>query len=288
MLRTISLFQKPRKMTRAAVIAITHGGGPMPVMGDPSQKEITKSLKERIPTLLGLGTNEAPRAIVVVTAHWLERNPTISNREKHELFYDYYGFPPETYNLKYNAPGSPEVATEVFNALKSEGFTPEFDEDRGWDHGVFIPFLLIEPAAKIPIVQLSILSSQDVSQHFAMGRALAKLRDDNIAIVGSGSPSFHNLRAMFSGALEDGSFKKVHEKWNKTTTEALSKKNPELREKEFAGWRSWPGAYDMHPRGGADHFMPLLVCAGAGGEDKTECFSDRAWGIDMLTYYWRG
>ncbi|RFU34754.1 hypothetical protein B7463_g1538, partial [Scytalidium lignicola] len=274
-------------MTRAASIAITHGGGPMPVLGDPSQKAIIKSLKERIPALLRLGTKEAPRAIVVVTAHWLEKNPTISNAEKHELLFDYYGFPPQSYTFKYDAPGSPQVATEVFNALKSEGFTPEYDDTRGWDHGVFIPFLLIEPAAKIPIVQLSILSSQDASMHFAMGKALSKLRDHNIAIVGSGSASFHNLRVLFSGILEDPSFKSLHEKWTDANTAALSKKHAASREKEFDNWRSWPGAYEMHPKGGADHFMPLVVCAGAGGEDKTEYFSDETWGINMWTYYWR-
>ena len=97
-------------MTRAPVICISHGGGPLPVLGDPMQKDIVKSLQTRVPELLKLGTPEAPRAIVIVTAHWSERNPTISSGSKHSLFYDYYGFPPESYKLKYDAPGSPEVA----------------------------------------------------------------------------------------------------------------------------------------------------------------------------------
>ena len=94
-------------------------------------KDIVKSLQTRVPELLKLGTPEAPRAIVLVTAHWSERNPTISSGSKHSLLYDYYGFPPESYKLKYDAPGSPEAAKEVAAALKEVGLKPELDETRG-------------------------------------------------------------------------------------------------------------------------------------------------------------
>ena len=117
--------------TRGAVISLSHGGGPMPVLGDPGHKEIIRSLKTRVPEILRLNTPERPRAIVVVTAHWLERNPTISNGKRHKLYYDYGGFTPETYRLKYDAPGSPEVAREVGEALKSVGLTPGHDDERG-------------------------------------------------------------------------------------------------------------------------------------------------------------
>jgi hypothetical protein len=123
-------FASPN-MTRAPVICISHGGGPLPVLGDPMHKDIVKSLQTRVPELLKLGTPGAPRAIVLVTAHWSERNPTISSGSKHSLFYDYYGFPPESYKLKYDAPGSPEVAKEVAAALKEVGLKPELDETRG-------------------------------------------------------------------------------------------------------------------------------------------------------------
>lgn len=103
----------------------------MPILGDPEHAKIAKSLRERVPDVLKLGTPDQPRAIVVITAHWSERNPTISNAAKHSLLYDYYGFPPESYKLKYDAPGAPDVASEVAEALKLEGLTPEFDEDRG-------------------------------------------------------------------------------------------------------------------------------------------------------------
>jgi len=118
-------------MPRGAVISIAHGGGPLPLLGDPSHKELVDSMKTRVPEILKLNTPDAPRAIVVVTAHWSEKNPTISNAEKHELLYDYYGFPPETYKLKYPALGSPEVANEVYKALAEAGLKPEMDSERG-------------------------------------------------------------------------------------------------------------------------------------------------------------
>lgn len=118
-------------MPRAPVIALSHGGGPMPLLNDPSHTQIVHSLRTRVPKLLKLGTPDEPRAIVLVTAHWSERYPTISNAEKPGLLYDYYGFPPEAYKLRYDAPGSPEVAGEVFEALRGEGLEPEFDGERG-------------------------------------------------------------------------------------------------------------------------------------------------------------
>ncbi len=117
--------------TRAPVISVCHGGGPLPVMGDPDHKALIKSMSERVPKILGLGTPQAPRAIVLVTAHWSERRPTISNADKHKLYYDYGGFPPESYKLEYPAPGSPSVAQEVHDVLAKAGLSPQMDGKRG-------------------------------------------------------------------------------------------------------------------------------------------------------------
>lgn len=103
----------------------------MPLMGDPSHADIVKSLQSRVPKLLRLGTPDAPRAIVLVTAHWSEDTPNISNAAKHKLLYDYCGFPPETYKIKYDAPGEPEVAKEVFDVLAAQGLKPKTDSTRG-------------------------------------------------------------------------------------------------------------------------------------------------------------
>ncbi|KAJ9664065.1 hypothetical protein H2201_005305 [Coniosporium apollinis] len=273
-------------MPRAPVLSISHGGGPLPILGDPSHKAIVHSLSARAPKILRLGTADAPKAIVLVTAHWSERNPTISNGKKHRLEFDYYGFPDEAYKLRYDAPGSPEVAEEVFKVLEQTGMKPEMDEERGWDHGVFIPMLLINPAANIPIVQMSVLSSESAADHYRMGVALSKLRDSNIAIIGSGFASFHNLRLMFSGIMKDPTFKKKNDAWSEAVLDAVTTRDAEERGRKMEAWRQWPGAYEMHPRGGADHFLPLVVCAGAGGEGKAESYKDEFMGLEMYSYYW--
>jgi len=258
----------------------------MPVLGDPSHKDIISSLKTRVPQILRLNAPDAPRAIIVVTAHWSEKEPTISNGEKHGLLFDYGGFPAEAYKLRYPAPGSPAIAKEVYDALKETGLNPKNDPDRGWDHGVFIPLLLIHPTANIPIVQLSVLSSEDPQKHYLMGRALSRLRDSNIAIIGSGFSSFHNLRLMFGGITEDPAFRSRNKAWNDAVTAAVSEKGVEERGKKLESWRKYPAAYEMHPKGGAEHFLPLLVCAGAGGEAKPKSYTDSFMGLDMYSYYW--
>ncbi|KAF2874165.1 extradiol ring-cleavage dioxygenase [Massariosphaeria phaeospora] len=271
---------------RAPVVSISHGGGPLPLLGDPAHAAITKSLKTRVPQILKLGTAEQPKAIVLVTAHWSTDKPTVSNGAKPELYYDFGGFPPEAYNLKYDAPGSPEIARLVQSVLKEAGVECSMDGTRGWDHGVFVPMTLIHPAATIPILQLSVLTSESPSAHFALGRALAPLRDQNIAIIGSGFASLHNMRAMFSGAIKTSAFKRLNEEWSAQIMDAVKTEDVEERGRKFEGWRGWNGAYDMHPRGGAEHFLPLVVCAGAGGEGKGEGYADEFVGLDMWSYYW--
>ncbi|KAK6608421.1 4,5-DOPA dioxygenase extradiol 3 [Botrytis cinerea] len=248
----------------APVISVCHGGGPMPVMNDPDHAELIKSMTTRVPEILGISPNSTsspPKAIVLVTAHWTETRPHISSAQHHDLFYDYSGFPSETYKLKYPAPGSPEVAKEVFELLDGAGLKPVLDEKRGWDHGVFIPLLLIAPKAQIPIVQVSVLRSNSPAQHYAMGQALAPLRSRGIAILGSGMPTFHNLRLMFSGVMNTPAYK-------------------------AQDWRQWTGAEDAHPEKGQEHFLPLIVCAGAGGNEPGKGWEDQAMGSGQWTYYW--
>lgn len=103
----------------------------MPILGDPGHAGIVHSLRTRVPSILNLNTPDAPRAIVLVTAHWTTEHPTISNAAKHELYYDYYGFPKEAYGLKYDAPGSSGVAREVFDVLRGIGMSPVMDGERG-------------------------------------------------------------------------------------------------------------------------------------------------------------
>lgn len=156
----------------------------------------------------------------------------------------------------------------------------------GWDHGVFVPLILIHPEADIPVLQLSVLASEDASQHLLMGSALSSLRDQNIAVLGSGFASMHNIRLMLSGEAGSATFRKKSAAWNGALNAALAKKDPEERAEALKGWREFPSAYEMHPRGAAEHFLPLLVVAGAGGEGECGMYADEFMGFDAWTYYW--
>ncbi|KAF1811829.1 extradiol ring-cleavage dioxygenase [Eremomyces bilateralis CBS 781.70] len=282
----LALNMTAKSDIRAPVIALSHGGGPMPVLGDPSHESIVRSLKTKVPKILKLGTEDAPRAIVLVTAHWSQQQPAISSAEKHQLFYDYGGFPSEAYSLQYDAPGSPEIAEEVRKAMAGEGLKAKMDDVRGWDHGVFIPMLLVHPSATIPIVQVSVLSSESVKDHYAMGRALGYLREQNIAVVGSGFASFHNIRTMFSGRTGDPGFQRKLQDWNDGLKDITMESDAVKRGQRFEGWRELPMAYEAHPRGGAEHFLPLVVCAGAAGDGKAMGYADEFLGLDIWSYYW--
>ncbi|KAJ4394851.1 hypothetical protein N0V93_004071 [Gnomoniopsis smithogilvyi] len=259
-------------MPRGAVVSVSHGGGPMPVLGDPGHAELVKSLREKVPGLLRLGTPSAPRAIVVVTAHWSTVQPTVSSGASHRLYYDYGGFPKEAYSLKYPAPGEPEVAKEVKKVLDGVGFQTELNPERGWDHGVFIPFLLINPAANVPIVQVSVLRSEDPAAHLRMGRALGQLRDSNIAIVGSGFASFHNMQLMMALMMggDGGEVASASKAFNAAVTEAVTGEEKEegQREKALEGWRGSRGVFDASAgRGGAFlAVVGLLWCGRWEGE----------------------
>jgi len=157
----------------------------MPLLNDPGHSNLIEFLTGKGRTLLG-----SPKAVVVVTAHWETTVPMISGNDRHDLLFDYYNFPAESYTYKYPATGSPAVAQQVAKVLSENGFKPQIDLTRGWDHGVFVPMMLLAPDANIPIVQLSVLKSQDPEELMRMGKALASLRNENIAILGSGS-SFH-------------------------------------------------------------------------------------------------
>lgn len=130
------------------------------------------------------------------------------------------------------------------------------------------------------------LASESPSAHYRMGRALSTLRSSNIAIVGSGFASFHNLGVMFSGKMSTGAFRKRHTDWNKAVNDAMDESDMSKRTRLLEEWRKWPNAYEMHPRGGAEHFLPLIVAAAAGGEGSAKRFNDDFMGIKYFSYYW--
>lgn len=149
--------------------------------------------------------------------------------------------------------------------------------------------LLINPKADVPIVQMSVLSSEDPAEHFKMGQALQKLRESNIAVVASGFATFHNLSlmlSMFRKGSKDPAFRARNDAWSLAVMDGIKDAEPDSRRKKLETWRNWPNAYEMHPRQGAEHFLPLIVAAGAGGPGEAKSYIDEFIGLDIYSYYW--
>ncbi|XP_026749368.2 uncharacterized protein LOC113510138 [Galleria mellonella] len=240
----------------APSLFLNHGGGPNPVLGQKDNREIAEFLKN-VRNIVDL---KCLKAIILVTAHREEDIVTISAGERHDLLFDYYNFPPESYKLQYGAKGEPELARKIHEAFKNAGIPSRLDTERGWDHGVFIPMMLINPSADIPIVQISILKNQNAKQHFEMGKVLYQFRKDGVAIFGSGL-SYHNMKEFRKAPNEKLGIVNVEfdDFLNDVCTGDGEKR------KKIILWEEMPGAYDSHPMGDADHLMPLIVAAGAGG-----------------------
>ena len=217
---------------------------------------------------------ERPKAILVVSGHWEEAQFTVGSSERPPLVFDYYGFPPETYQLRFDAPGSPDLATRVRALLGAAGLPTAENPARGYDHGVFVPLLLATPQADIPVVQLSLRQDLDPEAHLAAGRALRPLRDEGVLIVGSGM-SWHNMRG-FSPA-----FTKQSEAFDAWLSAALV--DPARRDDSLRNWESGACARTAHPR--EEHLAPLFVAAGAAeGEPGRHVFRDIAMDVAISGY----
>jgi aromatic ring-opening dioxygenase catalytic subunit (LigB family) len=210
-----------------------------------------------------------PKAIVMVSAHWLEPHFAVTSGAQPDLIYDYYGFPPHTYELKYPAPGEPALADQIVKTLNAAGIASASDAQRGFDHGMFIPLKLVFPEANIPVVQLSLNTSLNPAQHLEVGRALELLRDQDVLIIGSGM-SFHNMRAY--GNPQFSAVSDAFDAWLTKTVES----SPQERNRLLANWEQAPGARQCHPPHAEEHLIPLMTVAGAAGNDLgRKVFSDR-------------
>ena len=187
-------------MMRMPVAFAPHGGGPWAFVklgweDQPGYKAEHESLFRYLESVAQL-PKTAPKAVLVISGHWEEYVPTVQTNPNPPLLYDYFGFPPEAYQIQWPAPGSPALATRVRTLLADAGFGTAEDAERGFDHGTFIPLKVIWPNAEITTIQLSLVGGLDPQTHLRLGRALAPLRDEGVFIVGSGM-SYHNLREMF-------------------------------------------------------------------------------------------
>jgi aromatic ring-opening dioxygenase catalytic subunit (LigB family) len=262
---------------RMPTLYIPHGGGPCFFMEWTLGPPDTWNRMGDWLGGLGASLGVKPKAIMVVSAHWEEAQFTVTTAAAPPLIYDYFGFPEHTYHIRYPAPGAPALAARVRDLLGRAGIKSQADPERGFDHGVFIPFKLIYPDADIPVIQLSLKRDLDPKAHLAAGRALAALRDEGVLIVGSGM-SYHNIGAFMRGREATGAI--PFDAW---LTDAATAPDAETRNTALTRWSTAPGARDAHPR--EDHLIPLMIAAGAAGYDAGHrIFGDTVMGAAVSAY----
>ncbi len=201
-----------------------------------------------------------PKAILVVSAHWLQSPPHLGPINPVPLTYDFYGFPDELYQVHYPAPPAPLLSKEVMHLLTKMGMKPGTSSDRGLDHGAWVPLLHMFPKADIPALQISIGTNVPMGEHLNLGRILAPLRSKGVFILASGNIT-HNLRIVkFEDRYgEPEGWAKDFDAWcegvlNRFEVDVL------------ADWQKQaPEARMAHPTD--DHFTPLLVAAAAAGKE---------------------
>lgn len=243
-----------REAALMPTLYIPHGGGPSFHVPDPSGMwtELGGFLRGLASTL-----PERPKAILIISGHWEAEGFEATSSPRPPMLFDYHGFPDAAYRLSYPVPGSPALAERAASLLRGAGFSAKTDSERGIDHGVFVPLMLVFPDADIPVVELSLLSGLGAEDHLRAGAALSPLRAEGVLIVGAGMP-YHNMRAFgpaasapseaFSGWLREAALSVGARRWGM-----------------LADWESAPSARAAHPR--EEHLLPLMVAAGAAGAD---------------------
>jgi len=261
----------------ATTLFIPHGGGPLPLLNEPGHAAMNRFLSGFPATI------KQPDAIVVISAHWEEPVISIIAAALPPLLFDYSGFPAETYEYRYPAPGYPELAERVQGLLQDAGIGARLDHQRGFDHGMFVPLMMMYPEAAIPCIQISLAASLDAAEHVRIGQALGTLKNENLLILGSGF-SFHNMQAFMS--KNDDSIDQRNQEFETWLAQTCSDRNLSEKEREtrLVDWQLAPHAHYCHTRG--EHLLPLQVCYGVGQSAARTVFQDKVAGFITSAYQW--
>lgn len=203
-----------------------------------------------------------PDAILVISAHWDTRVPTVSFASQPETIHDFAGFPPALYAQQYPAPGAPELAQQVVALLQAHDIPVQVHPQRGLDHGAWVPLMLMYPQADIPVTQLSIQSRNTPAQQFALGQALQSLHAQNVLILASGAIT-HNLADFFTANREAAPLAYVT-----AFADWMAERIQTQQWQSLLNYRvESPQGAHAHPT--EDHLMPLFVAAGSAAESAT-------------------
>ena len=258
-------------MTRLPALYISHGSPNLAITPQTAAHRFLAGVAAALPR---------PKAVLMVSAHWTTRAPVVGTAAKPPMIYDFGGFARQLYEMNYPAPGAPEISRRAGALLAAAGLPVAEDGERGYDHGVWVPLHIMFPGADIPIAQVSMQPLADARHHYAVGRALAPLRDEGVLIVASGSMT-HNLRAIQRDGLDappppwvTGFVDWMHDKLTAGEREAV------LDAIDIA-----PGAEANHPYD--DHLLPLFVALGASddGEPIRRLHTSYEYGVLAMDTY---
>ncbi len=215
-----------------------------------------------------------PAAILMLSAHWDTRLPILTGSARPETIHDFGGFPAELYQLRYPAPGAPELAQRIKQQLTEAGIATGIDAGRGLDHGAWVPLRVLFPAADVPVLQLSVQPERCARHHYALGAALASLADENILIVASGHLTHNLMDFMRPGGVRPTPDSRAFREW--VHAQLMNNASEPLFDWQQLG----PGAKSAHPT--PEHFLPLFVALGAAGEKHRTEWLGGGWVGDAL------
>lgn len=238
-------------MTPLPTLFVSHGAPTLAIEPGPAH-HFLKTLGEEL---------GRPASIVVLSAHFDAPVSTITASAAPGTIYDFGGFPEALYKITYAAPGNPDLANQISELLSAANIATRLDDNRGLDHGAWVPLSLMYPDAQVPVVQVSIDSRKDPAYHFRLGELLRPLRKEGVLIVGSGGATHnlpHALRASQEAPLVD---------WANTFREWLAEAVENDRRSDLADYYDVaPNALRNHPT--QEHFLPLLCAMGATERDE--------------------
>lgn len=244
-------------MPRMPTCFISHGGGPWPWM--PDRRAMFHRLEASFVQMVK-DLPERPEAILMISGHWEDDSFAVMSSPNPPMVYDYSGFPPETFQIRYKAPGAPSLARRAADLIAAAGLPVRLDPERGYDHGTFVPACIMYPRADVPLFQVSLRKGYAPQDHFALGRALAPLRDEGVLVIGSGL-SYHNLRLFGPGAKVPS---EAFDAWLAETMAA----SPQDRTNRLIHWEQAPYARVCHQK--EDHLVPLFVALGAAEDEPAQ------------------